>query len=317
MYSAGIDIGGTLTKTALVSADGRVLHSGSVATDASGGPRAMLAPLRASLESMARAANLAWPPPGGCGIGVPGVVDWRTGQVIFSGPLDWREVPFGEIAREELGCPAAVDTDVNAGALADLYFGCARDACDLLYIAWGTGIGAGFACGRRLYHSRGNAMCNFGHMPADPSSARLCYCGCRGCLEVEAGGKAIVEQASARMAAGEPSLLSDCPAAALTPESIARAAAAGDPLARSLLERSAVLMARVLAGLLAFLNPDTVVFGGGVSQCLPLVQPAFDRELCARAPSFSLPLTRILRSSFGPQAGVAGAAMLPRNRMDT
>ncbi|HWQ54921.1 MAG TPA: ROK family protein [Bryobacteraceae bacterium] len=315
MYSAGIDIGGTLTKLALVRTDGEVLGCETVPTRTATGPHVMLATMRASLEHLARAAKLAWPPPGGCGIGIPGVIDWNSGGVIFSGPLDWHHIPFGEMASTALGCTTVVDTDVNAGALSDLYFGCAPDASDLLYISWGTGIGAGFACGRKLYHSRGNAMCNFGHMPADPSSDRLCYCGCRGCLEVEAGGKAMVEQAGIRLAAGERSRLSTA-AAALTPEAIAQAAALGDRLARSILERSAILMARVLAGLLAFLNPDTVVFGGGVSQCLPQVRPIFDQELGRRAPSFSLPLTRILRSSFGPQAGVVGAAMLPRNRMD-
>lgn len=315
MYSAGIDIGGTLTKTALVGAGGEILASGAVPTDGAAGPQAMLAGVRASLEEMARAAGVPWPPPGGCGIGAPGVIDWRAGRIVFSGPLGWRDVPFGEMAAAALGCPAAVDTDVNAGALADLYFGCARDAADLLYITWGTGIGGGFACGRRLYHSRGNAMCNLGHMPADPASERLCYCGCRGCLEVEAGGKAMVEQAAARLAAGERSSLS-ARGEPLTPEAIAHAAEAGDPLARALLERSAALMARVLGGLLAFLNPDTVVFGGGVSQCLPLVRTVFDDELRRRTPDFSLPLTRVLRSSFGPQAGVVGASMLPRNRTE-
>ena len=74
-------------------------------------------------------------------------------------------------------------------------------------------------------------------------------------------------------------------------------------------------MARTLAGVLSFLNPDTVVFGGGVSRCLPLIQESFDRELRLRAPSFSLPLTRILQSTFGENAGTVGAAMLPADRM--
>ena len=313
MYSIGIDIGGSFIKTALAGAEGQVLASATVPTRAEEGPAAMLAALRQNLEAMARAAGLPYPAPGGCGVGLPGVIDYHTGRVIFSGPLGWREVEFGGLAREALGSEVAVDTDVNAGALADLYFGAARDASDMLYISWGTGIGAGFACGRRLYHSRGNAMCNFGHMPADPASPRLCYCGCHGCLEVEAGGKAMVEQAAERLAAGIRSAL---PAGDLTPERIAQAAAAGDALAGELLTRSAVLLARVLAGLLAFLNPDTVVFGGGVSRCYPQIEPVFSEELRRRTPGFSLPWTRVVPSRFGAQAGVVGAAMLPRNRAE-
>jgi glucokinase len=221
---------------------------------------------------------------------------------------------LGAIASTALGCGTCVDIDVNAGALADLNFGCAREASDLLYVSWGTGIGAAFVVGRKLYHSRGGAMGNFGHMPADHSSARLCYCGCHGCLEIEAGGKAMANRVQERMMAGEASLLREWQDK-ITPERIAWAAGEDDPLAKEILCRSAVLMAGALAGVLAFLNPDMVVFGGGVSRCFPVIQKVFDRELSRRTPSFSLPLTRIALSSFRENAGVIGAATLPRDRI--
>lgn len=281
-------------------------------TEVEAGPSGILTALRRTVEGMACSAGLPYPAPGGCGIGLPGVVDYRSGRVMFSGPLGWREpVEFGAMAQQLLDSEVAVDTDVNAGALADLYFGAARESSDMLYISWGTGIGGGFACGRRLYHSRGNAMCNLGHMPADPESRRICYCGASGCLEVEAGGRAMVQQAAERLEAGAPSSLRPDD---LTPERIAQAAASGDKLAGELLTRSAVLIARVLAGLLAFLNPDTVVFGGGVSRCFSQIEPVFNDELKRRTPVFSLPWTRVVQSQFGAQAGVLGAAMLPRNR---
>jgi glucokinase len=312
MYSAGIDIGGTFTKLALVSSEGVVLSSRTPSSAGCEDPERFVQAAASELREMARSSGLPWPPPARCGIGLPGVVDHRRGRVLWSGPLGWREVELAEIGRLALDCPVAIDTDVNAGALAELYFGYGRDASELLYIAWGTGIGAGFAVGRRLYHTRGNAMCNFGHMPADPESARLCYCGCRGCLEVEAGGKAMVELAAERIRAGEASVLRDC-AGSLTAESIAGAATAGDALALRIVSRSATLIARALAGLLAFLNPDTVVVGGGVSQCLPLVADVFQRELRLRTPEFSFPLTRVFQSRFAGLAGVIGAATLPRN----
>jgi glucokinase len=311
-YTIGIDLGGTFIKVALVASDGTILQSRRLPTTPGSDPHAVFAGLASALEEMSAAGRLPFPPSGGCGIGVPGVVECRTGRLLLSGPLAWNDVDLAGIGRSAIGCEVFVDIDVNTGALADLYFGCARDSHDMLYISWGTGIGAGFVVARKLYHSRGGAMGNFGHMPADPSSGRLCYCGCRGCLEIEAGGKAMCEQARARLQQGEVSLLRDCE---VTPEVMAQAAASGDALARAVLERSAVLMARALAGILSFLNPDTVVFGGGVSQCFPVIQDSFDRELRLRAPNFSLPLTRVAQSTFGEHAGVVGAAMLPLDRM--
>ncbi len=312
MYSIGVDLGGTFTKLALVSPDGQILGSRRIPARPGLAVEETFREIRRRTEEMALECGEGFPPQGGCGIGVPAVVDHRTGHLVFSGSLGWQDQPVGSIAAEILGCDTAVDTDVNAGALADLYFGCAQDSSDMLYVSWGTGIGAGLVIDRRLYHSLGGAMCNLGHMPADPSSDRLCYCGTRGCLEIEAGGKAMVEQIAARLQQGEVSILSTV--AELTPQSVALAAEAGDPLAREVLERAAALMARVLAGVMALLNPDTIVFGGGVSQCLPLVQHAFDEELRMRAPAFSLPLTQIKPSQFGDNAGMLGAAMLPATR---
>jgi predicted NBD/HSP70 family sugar kinase len=126
------------------------------------------------------------------------------------------------------------------------------------------------------------------------------------------GGKAMVEQARERLSRGEASSLAA--ESEITPERIARAAEAGDALGRAILFRAAVLLARVQAGALALLNPDTVGFGGGVSNCLPLVREVFERELRLRTPSFSLASLRILQSSFGDRAGVIGAATLPVER---
>jgi len=314
VYSVGLDLGGTWTKAALVAPDGRMLAHRRTPTAAGREPEAVFASLREELEAMAREAGLLYPPPLGCGLGVPGVVEASRGWLRLSGPLGWRDVDLAAVASRALGCDVAADNDVNAGALADLWFGEGQGSQDMLYITWGTGIGAAFVVGRTLYHSRGAAMGNFGHMPADPSSSRLCYCGCTGCLEIEAGGKAMVEQVGERLAGGEPSILTGSPEP-LTPECIATAALSGDALARRVLDRCTVLMARALAGVLAFLNPDTVVFGGGVSRCFPLVQQTFDRELRLRTPSFSLPLTRVLQSRFGDSAGVVGASLLPKNKV--
>jgi glucokinase len=307
MYGIGIDLGGTFTKVALVGREGDAVASRTIDTLAGRSAREGFAWLASELKEMAGAAGLAWPPPDGCGIGIPGVLDHERGVLRFSGPLGWRDTEVGAIAGEALGCRVAIDTDVNAGALADLHLGCARDSTDMLYVSWGTGIGAGLVIARRLYHTRGGAMCNLGHMTADPDSRRLCYCGCRGCLEIEAGGKAMSDQARERIAAGETSSLSDVE---VTPEAIAIAASSGDPLAGAILERSARLMARVLGSVLSLLNPDTVVFGGGVSRCFPVIQGAFDDELRARTPNFSYHLTVIRHSQFGGSAGVLGSAML-------
>ena len=119
----------------------------------------------------------------------------------------------------------------------------------------------------------------------------------------------MVNQAKTRLLAGEESMLQDL-GEEITPEHIAQAAGHGDRLASEILNRAGMLMARVLAVVMPILNPDTVVFGGGVSRCFPLIQASFDQELQARAPNCARHLTRIAQSSFGGNAGVLGSAAL-------
>lgn len=121
----------------------------------------------------------------------------------------------------------------------------------------------------------------------------------------------MVERTLEAVRQGVPSVLSSQPYA-LTPEGIAQAAQKGDRLAQQVLSRSVLLMARVIGGVLALLNPDTVVFGGGVSRCLPTVWNLFESELRRRTPEFSLNSTRIGLSEFGENAGVIGASLLPQ-----
>jgi predicted NBD/HSP70 family sugar kinase len=231
-------------------------------------------------------------------------VDHRTGWLKLAGTLHLENCDLRGAAEVALESSAVVDCDSNAGALADLYWGQARHATNLLYITWGTGIGAGLALNRRLYHSVGGSMGEFGHTPVEWDHPRLCYCGCGGCLEAEATGRAMEQQMSQRLARE------------ITVREMAREAAAGDTACRELLERSARLMARALAGALALLNPDCVVLGGGVSHCLPLVRAAFDEELAMHTPLFARQGLTVALSDFPDSAGVLGAAMLPRHQRE-
>jgi len=311
-FSAGIDLGGTYTKLALVDLDGKILDRERTLSLTRSLPRELLTNLRGVLEEMCARTGLAYPPPEGCGIGMPGPVDYETGTVKLSKAFGWKELPLRAIAEEILGCRATVDTDVNAGLLADLYFGHAVTASEMLYVSWGTGIGAGLTVGRKIYHSRNGAMGNPGHTLAVPESQRRCFCGLRGCLEVEIGARALVEKAQEQMSRGRSSSLAA--ESVLTAEKISIAARAGDALALEILREAVTLLARALAPLLAMLNPDTVIFAGGVSNCLPIVRDVFDEELKRNAPGFAFTGLTICASAFGESAGVLGAAKLARLR---
>ncbi len=302
MHSAGIDFGGTSTKLALIEDDGRVLAFRRVAGRPSGSLEVVFGVLAAALARMAAEARRDLPPPGGVGIGVAGIVDPDAGRVEVAGALDL----LGDVravAERAFGGPVAIESDSNAGALADLHFGVARGTDDLLYLSWGTGIGAGLVVGGRLVRSRGHAIGEIGHTVVAPDSARVCYCGCRGCLEVEAGGRAIAAAGSAALGR-EATVLQ-----------VAQAARDGHGPCAGLLAAAAGQVARGIAPALVLLNPQAVVLGGGVSRILelPAVRAAFDRELERHVPAFARRGLAVSLSAFGDMAGAVGAALLPRH----
>jgi len=307
-FSAGIDLGGTFTKLALIDTDGNLLDREKTPSLIGSSPRDLLGQVRPALEAMCARTHLPYPPTEGCGVGVPGVVDYESGTVRLSGAFGWTGLPLRDIAEAVLDCPVAVDTDVNAGLLADLYFGQATTASEMIYVSWGTGVGAGLTVARNVYHSRNGAMGNFGHTLAVPNSIRRCYCGISGCLEIEIGARSLVQKAQIQMLRGKDTLMSN--ENEITPERIAEAARAGDSLAHEILREAVTLLAHTLAASLAMLNPDTVIFAGGVSACLPIVRHVFDLELARSVPAFTLANTTIRYSAFGESAGVVGAAKL-------
>jgi glucokinase len=305
MYSAGIDLGGTSTKLALLASDGRILSAGEVRSRPGPEPGRLFEELAQRLAAMAASGGLRFPPAGGVGIGVAGIVDPARGRVLLTGALGLDGCDIHQVACRALGCPVTIDTDANAGALADLYHGGARGASEALYLSWGTGIGAGIVLGGRLFSSRRGAMGEIGHAPVDRQSGRVCYCGCRGCLEIEAGGRALADRASEALGRR------------VTVREIAEASAE-DPACREILERAARQVAGALASAIVLLAPQRVVVGGGVSAVLGLtaVREAFDAELERCVPCFARRELTVAVSDFGARAGAVGAALLPRHRAE-
>lgn len=125
------------------------------------------------------------------GIGSFGPLDLRNGSISKTSPkLDWRGVPIRKILETRLGVKCAVDTDVNAAALAEHRWGAAQGIDDFAYITVGTGIGGGAMVGGKLVH--GLLHPEMGHLRMPPSVRGVCPSH-EDCLEGYASGPAIAK----------------------------------------------------------------------------------------------------------------------------
>jgi glucokinase len=282
------------------------------ATDAAAG----LAAVTSAIDSV-RAATNSNPESGSTisaiGICAPGPLDPRTGIVINPPNLPgWRNFPLADLIANAYRLPVRVDNDGNAAALAEALWGAGRGYRNVFCATIGTGIGTGIVFDGRIYHGRTGAAAEGGHITIDYRGPR-CGCGKLGCIETLASGPAIARRASELIAAGRGSAILEQAGGHLdriTGEMVGRAYAAGDLLAKEVLQDTAMFLTVWLGNIVDLLEPDVMIVGGGVASML---QPFFV-EIRDRLPSWSVNLRcqeiPVVTAHYGDDAGIAGGAAL-------
>lgn len=292
---AGIDIGGTKTAAALVTADGRVLERRRVATPVHEGPGAILDTAAAAVTGFG--ASVA-----AVGVGSAGVVDSAAGTVLSATDAlpGWVGTRLRDGLRRRLGdAPVAVDNDVHAHLVGEAWRGAAVGHRQVLLVAVGTGIGGSMLLDGRVHHGAHHAAGHAGHLPVPAAAGRPCTCGAHGHAEAVAAGPALLaaylERGGAPVADGL--------------ATVSARADDGDQLAAEVLTEGATALGQAVAGLVSMIDPELVVVSGGVSHC----GPAWWEPLRATVAKETLPQlagVSLVRSALGGEAAVIGAARL-------
>jgi len=266
----GVDIGCTTISGGLVTPEGTVLTTIQAPTGLGTGTTCRtILDIVGDLAIAARAQRLVLD---AVGIGVPGLVDAERGTLRSSAGARLAElhgVPLGELAAARAGVPAFVDNDVNALALGEWMFGLGRGAASCVVLAIGTALGAGIILDRHLLRGKNGYAGELGHVPVDLDGVR-CECGGRGCLASFVGGDYMAVEARRRALVEPSSLLAMAggQVGSITAQTIFTAAAAGDPVARGMVERACRALGAGIAVVLSTLDPEVVVVTGGVVQSL-------------------------------------------------
>jgi glucokinase len=309
--SVGIDIGGTKVAAGVVDERGRVLARARRDTP-SRDAGLVEATIIAIVEELRATHDVV-----AVGIGAAGFVDAARARVRFAPHLAWRNEPLRDAVTATLGLPVVVENDANAAAWAEWRFGAAQDEDHLVMVTLGTGIGGGIVEDGRVQRGRYGMAGEFGHMVIVPDGHR-CECGNRGCLEQYASGNVLGREARELARAGSPVAVGLMERVrgdvdGLIGPVVTEAAREGDACAVELFEDVGRWLGIGLANLAAALDPGLFVIGGGVSDAGELLlgpaREAFRRTLTGRG---YRPEARIVRASFGPEAGMVGAADLAR-----
>ena len=333
-FSIGVDLGGTNLRIAAVEEQGSLLEKISLGTRVTLGRDHVINDMCDAVQHLtAKYKDLATLE--GIGIGVPGIIDMRTGMIRESPNLPgWADSPVRSEIEKRLGTRVILDNDANVAAFGEKWLGAARNFDDVAMLTLGTGVGGGIVLDGRIWHGMVGMAGEFGHITVEPEG-QLCGCGNRGCLEQYASAAAVVRMAHEAIANGEAVELAA--AASNNPEFSAKAvynlAIQGDESARRIFRHVGRSLGIVLAALVNSLNLPIYVIGGGVSSAWDAFSPSIFEELrqrsmvyAATAPSDPLSdatgasakvdpgagrKTIIARALLGSDAGLYGAARLP------
>lgn len=130
----------------------------------------------------------------GVGLGVPGLVDHRTGKIRFLPNYAWKNVELRSLVEEKLHCPTYLENSSNTLALAEHWFGEGKGVRDFLVVTIENGVGLGIFAEEKLYRGHDGIAAEFGHLTIDPQGPE-CRCGKRGCIEAYVGGISTIEAA--------------------------------------------------------------------------------------------------------------------------
>lgn len=285
----GVDFGGTKIEAALLDSQGEILVRQRVPN-----PGEYAAAVRAVADLTARIERESGARAGTVGVAMPGSLSPLTGLVRNANSVWLNGKPFLQDMKAALARPVRVENDANCFALSEAVDGAAAGCRVVFGVILGTGCGGGVVVDRAVIEGASGIGGEWGHTPlpwARPDEVQpRDWCGRVGCLEQWLSGTGFKRWAGVSAS-----------------EANARAQA-GDAHARVLLDHLADRIARALAVVIDILDPDAIVFGGGVSN-IDSLYPSIRGKLIAHVFSDFVG-AKIVKNKHGDSSGVRGAAWL-------
>ncbi len=316
---AGVDLGGTNIEAAAVR-EGTILATKKKKTKADRGVEVVIDRIETTVRKMMDKMEAAPSDFEALCIGAPGAVDSETGIVHEAPNLNWKDVALGERLRKRLDLPVMVDNDVNIGVMGEYAYGAGRGTRHMVGIFVGTGIGGGLIIDGAPHYGGRGAAGEIGHIVVKPHGRR-CGCGREGCVEAYASKTAMEAMIREEIEKGRSSIvldvMQDKGKTRLTSSVIEKSLGEEDPLMEEALQTAQYYLGLLTADLVNTLDPEVVVFGGGVVERLgtsfvePVARTARQHYLQRK----DAEQIRVVPAALGDDAGPIGAAVVARRHL--
>ena len=306
----GIDLGGTNIAGGLVTDAGVILNKLSVPTGRERGSDAVIDDIYHVIDMLLK-ENQSGETVKGIGIGIPGIADPHTGEVIVCVNLNWYNVPLRAKLAEKTNLPVFIDNDATVAGVAEFQVAQEGKYKDAIILTLGTGVGGGVLVDGKVVSGHHGIGSELGHMLIG-ESLYTCNCGRNGCLETFASSTAIIHYAKHLIRAGRETNMLEMVQGDLdkiSGEIIFTAAKAGDIVACEVVDRLVKYLSIGIINIVCTLDPEVVFLGGGISMAGDFLLDKVNKSLEELKYFKATPHAKVEIAKFKNDAGIIGAAM--------
>lgn len=306
----GIDLGGTNIAGGLVDHKGNIVEKMSIPTGRERGSDALIEDIYKVVDALMK-SDAVKEPVLGVGIGIPGIADPHTGEVIACVNLNWYNVPLKAKLSEKLNVPIFIDNDATVAGVAEFQVAQEGKYKNAVMLTLGTGVGGGILIDGKVIAGHHGIGSELGHMIVGEGMYQ-CGCGRMGCLETFASSTAIIHYAKYLISSGKNSMMSDMVQGHLeniSGEIIFNAAKNGDAVANEVVNRLVKYLSIGIMNIVCTIDPEVIFLGGGISMAGDFLLDKIKTELETLKYFKATPHAKVEIAKFKNDAGIIGAAM--------
>lgn len=297
----GIDFGGTSVKIGVIRGTEILDQAPSIPTQEFSSALSLIHAMEKSIAEL----RLKHPNIAAIGIGMPGVVNFSTGNIAeLANVPGWEKFPIRDTLAASTHLPVVADNDAKCMTYAEWKLGAAQGLEDAICVTLGTGVGGGIIANGKLVRGASFGAGHIGQMS-------IHYQGVSGAhhnlgeLESYIGNREFIHHAQELYQKHQVAIPAE-----LSPAKLTDLAKQGDPVALEVWDDYAAKLACALMSCVYLLNPAKIVLGGGMASAGEVLFTPLKRHLFAQIPWQFGDALEIVPAHFGPEAGILGAAAL-------